>query len=110
MAKQVSFPEEIYKNSPIHDLIVFGIYFIVNKDQKCTFEKLVQKCFDLFPKAFSFSRHPRWPDSRKLDRPIRTLRKRKLIIGDPKTSFSLTKQGKKKALEITQAFHQRKLL
>lgn len=110
MAKQVSFPEEIYKNSPIHDLIIFAIYSIVNKGQKCTFEKLVKKCFDLFPKAFSFSRNSKWPDSRKLDRPIRTLRKRKLITGDPKGYFSLTKQGKKQALEIAKVFHQRKLL
>ena len=108
--KKISFAEELYKKTSINDLIVFGISSIINNGKKSTFERLVQKCFTLFPKAFSFSRFPKWPDSRKLDRPLRTLRKRKLISGDPKTSFSLTKRGKKRALEIAKSFKQRKLL
>ena len=78
--------------------------------KKCSFEILVHQCFALFPKAFSFSKHTEWPDSRKLDRPIRSLRKDKLISGSPKTFFSLTKRGRKRALEIAKVFRQRKLL
>jgi len=110
MKKKVSFPEELYKKASINDLLLFGIYSIITEDEKCTFDRLVKKCFISFPKTFSFSKYSKWPDSRKLDRPLRTLRKRKLIAGDPKTSFALTKQGRKKALEIAKAFKQKKLL
>ena len=82
---------------------------MVNNGEKCTFEKLVKESFDLFPEIFCLSKYPKWPDSRKLDRPIRTLRKGKLITGDPKTSFSLTKLGKKMAAETSETFRQRKL-
>lgn len=107
--KRKSLDEGIYKDRAINDLILFGIYSLNEKKEKCTFEKLVKECFTLFPKTFSFSQYKKWPDSRKLDRPLRTLRKRKLITGNPKTSFSLTKSGKKFAEEIIKAFHQRKL-
>ncbi|KPJ71315.1 hypothetical protein AMJ50_02355 [Parcubacteria bacterium DG_74_3] len=110
MAKKISLPEEIYKKAPIHDLILFGIYSLVGNEKKCTFENLVYICFSLFPKAFCLSQHPKLPDSRKLDRPLRSLRRMKLIIGDPQSVFALTKQGRKKALEIASAFKQRKLL
>lgn len=107
--KRKSLDEELYKNRSINDLILFSIYSLSEKREKCTFEKLVKECFALFPKTFSFSKYPKWPDSRKLDRPLRTLRKRKLIAGNPKTSFSLTKSGRKIAEEIIKGFRQRKL-
>ena len=110
MRKKISFDEQLYKRAPINSLIIFGIHLIIGSGQKCTFEKLVKRCFTLFPKSFSFSQYSKWPDARKLDRPLRTLRNRKLIIGNPKTFFTLTKKGKKLALEITQSFTQRKLL
>jgi len=40
-----------------------------------TFEHLVKECFDRFPESFSFYRYKNWPDSLKLDRPIRKLRR-----------------------------------
>lgn len=98
-----------YQKARITDLILFGINSVIENKEKCTFERLIKECFNLFPKAFSFSQYPQWPDSRKLDRPLRTLRKRKLITGDPKTFFSLTKTGKKIALETAKTFRQRKL-
>ena len=104
-----SFDKELYKNLGINELILLGIYSIVNNGEKCTLERLVKESFNLFPEAFCFSQYPEWPDSRKLDRPLRTLRKRKLITGDPKTSFSLTKLGKQIALETSKTLCQRKL-
>ena len=101
--------KEQYKNLGINELILSAIYSTVNRGEKCTFERLVKESFNLFPEAFCFSKNPEWPDSRKLDRPIRTLRKRKLITGDPKTSFFLTKLGKKIAIETSKSFRQRKL-
>lgn len=107
--KKKTIEEELYGKLSINDLILFSIYLVVENKEKCTFEKLVKECFTLFPKSFSFSKFPKWPDSRKLDRPLRSLRKRKLISGCPKTFFSLTKLGKKTAGETAKTFRQRKL-
>ena len=94
---------------PISDLILFSIYSVISGKGKCDFERLVKECFTLFPKTFSFPKYSQLPDSRKIDRPLRTLRKRKLIKGDPKTFFTLTKTGQKIAEEIATTFRQRKL-
>ncbi|MFH1036464.1 MAG: hypothetical protein V1756_00135 [Patescibacteria group bacterium] len=90
-------------------IILFSIYSVISDKGKCDFERLVKECFTLSPEVFSFSKYPKWPDARKLDRPLRTLRQRKLIKGDPKTFFSLTKSGKIAAEEIARNFRQRKL-
>ena len=91
---------------PLNDLIIFGIY---SAGGKCAFEQLIKECFSLFPDCFSFPENKKWPDSRKLDRPLRTLRKKKLITGDPRAFFSLTKIGRKKAEEIARIFKQGRL-
>lgn len=110
MPKKIkTFDQELYKKVRITDLILFGINSIIENKEKCTFERLIKECFTLFPETFSFSKYPQWPDARKVDRPLRLLRKRKLITGDPKTYFSLTKLGKKIVVEAAKAFHQRKL-
>ena len=103
------FDEELYKKAHITDLILFGINSVIENKEKCTFERLIKECFILFPETFCFSKYPQWPDSLKLDRRLRALRKRKLIFGDPQTSFSLTKLGKTIALETAKTFRQKKL-
>ncbi len=104
--KKKSFEESLYKKFSIGDLIVFSVYSL---GKKAEFEQLVKECFTLFPAAFSFKSLSEWPDSRKLDRSLRSLRKEKLIKGDPQTSFSLTKAGEKKAERIAQDFRQGRL-
>lgn len=104
------FEEEVYKRLGINQLILFGIYSALLREEKCTFEKLIEKCFTFFPKAFCFDRFSQWPDARKLDRPLRALRKRKLIKGDPTTFFILTSSGEKIAKELTRILTQKKLL
>ena len=94
----------------INDLILFCIHSIILDSEQCNFERLVKECFTLFPETLKFHRYPIWPDSRKLDRPLRALRKEKLIIGDPKTIFMLTKEGERRALEISKILRQGKLL
>lgn len=89
------YSEEIYKGVQINYLVIFGIYSIFSRGEKCTFEKLVAECFNLFPKIFSLARYPQWPDSLKFDRLLRTLREKGLIVGNPKGLFSLTKFGEK---------------
>jgi len=103
------FDEEFYIKKSINNLILFSIYSASEKKEKCAFEELLNKCFALFPKVFSFSKYPKWPDSRKLDRPLRLLRRKKLITGNPKTYFSLTKAGKKIAEDLIENSRQRRL-
>lgn len=102
--------EELYQRVSRGELILFAIYLVLEREKKCTFEELMGECFLLFPKTFSFSKFPKWPDSRKLDRALRSLRAKKLIVGDPQTFFSLTKFGKKTAEDISKIFRQRKLI
>ena len=63
----------------------------------------------MFPENFSLISYPECPDSRKIDRPIRTLRNKKLIKGNPKIVFSLTIYGKKIAINLSKMYRQRKL-
>jgi len=102
--------EELYKAKSINDLILLSIYLIDLKKEKCTFEKLVNECFTLFPRELSFSSLKQWPDSRKLDRPLRDMRRKFLISGNPQSFFTLTKSGKKYAEEIALSFKQKRIL
>jgi len=97
-------------NLPINDLILYCIHSIVSNNEECSFDRLLKECFTLFPESIEFQRYPIWPDSRKLDRPLRFLRNQRLIIGEPKTFFILTLEGKKKAIELIRLLKQGKLL
>jgi len=108
--KRLVFDEEIYRSLGINNLILFSLYCLEAEKKKATFEKLLEKCFVLFPKVFSLNTIPQWPDARKLDRPLRALRNKKFIKGDPSSNFSLTLLGEKKAKEIAKSLVQKKLL
>ncbi len=97
-------------NYSVNDLILFCVHSVISGGEQCSFERLVKECFSQFPETLRFSRYPVWPDSRKLDRPLRILRQEKLIIGDPKTYFMLTKTGEEKAAVISKKLRQGKLL
>jgi hypothetical protein len=101
-------PEQ-YLNFSVNDLILFCIHSVVLNNEQCSFERLIKECFTLFPETLRFTRYPIWPDARKLDRPLRQLRKEKLIIGDPKTYFLLTKTGELRAMELSKSLRQGKL-
>lgn len=103
--KTIFYKEDIYKKIPMANLIIFGMMSILNRKEKCTFEKLVEECFELFPKSFSFGRHTNWPDSLKFDRNLRTLREKGLIAGNPNTLFSLTRFGEKIAEKTSKDLH-----
>jgi len=92
----------------IENSILFVLYS--NNSKKQTFENLVKKCFGYFPEIFSLKNNPKWPDTRKLDRPLRDLRERKLIKGGSNTFISLTDKGKKIGQETNNLFCQKKLL
>ncbi len=93
----------------VENLIVFCLYS-ANKNKETTFEDLTKECFKNFPQVFCLKKYPKWPDTRKLDRPLRDLRKRGLIKGDPASSFSLTPKGERAAEELTKILRQKKLL
>ena len=97
-------------NFSFNDLILFCIHAVISNSEQCSFDRLVKECFTLFPETLKFTRYPIWPDSRKLDRPLRALRNEKLIIGDPKTYFILTKAGEGRAAVVSKALRQGKLL
>ncbi|MEA3344198.1 MAG: hypothetical protein U9Q16_00745 [Patescibacteria group bacterium] len=101
--------QDIYKELKTNELILFCIDSLAKDTGKCSFQNLLKESFALRPDIFRFPNIPQWPDSRKIDRPLRTLRKRKLITGSPQTFFSLTKKGKIMAKEIAKTFRQRKL-
>lgn len=97
----------IKTQKPINDLILFCLF---NIDAECGFERLIKECFDLFPEVFCFESYKKWPDARKLDRPLRNLRDKRLITGDPSTAFELTSHGKQQAAIIAKSLRQKKLL
>ena len=110
---QRAWPEEIYRKASINNLILLS-FWSLGSDKKISFERLLEQCFHLFPKKFSFSDYKKWPDSRKLDRPLRNLRAQKLVkyrVEENKAqTFFLSQSGKKKATEIMNLFRQRKLI
>ena len=110
MKRRKKYDSILYQNTPILDLILFAIYSVISKKEICTFERLIKECFNLFPKSFCFEKNSKWPDSRKLDRSLRTLRKKELITGTPDAFFSLTKKGQNSAVEISKILRQKKLL
>ena len=97
-------------NISVNDLILFCIHSVILNNEQCSFERLVKECFIFFPDMIKFTRYPIWPDSRKLDRPLRALRDGGLIIGNPKSYFILTKEGEEKAVIIAKSLRQGKLL
>jgi len=101
---------DFLKKRTIHDLILFCLFNITESKETTTVERLVEECFTLFPKSFAMKGYPKWPDARKLDRTLRTLRRQKLVKGDPKAFFTLTEYGKKEVGEMLKELRQKKLL
>ena len=105
-----SWPEEVYQKISVCDLILISFHGLDNNiDKKVSFEKLLKQFFSLFPGKISFLNYSKWPDSRKLDRPLRTLRRRKMISGNLKNGLALTHAGRKKSLYIIKLLGQKKL-
>lgn len=84
---------EKYQNLTLEKLIIYSVAKVTESSEECTFERLVKECFEKFPKSFGFYRYSQWPDSLKLDRSLRKLRKEGHITGSNETRFVLTKSG-----------------
>ncbi len=92
----------------IDNLIIFSIFLINEKKESCSFERITKECFDFFPKVFSLENYS-WPDTRKLDRPLRFLKKSGIIKENHDKNFTLTPKGLKTAKEIKDLLRQEKL-
>jgi hypothetical protein len=82
-----------------NDLILFCVLRIEQGKEDCTFERLVYECFITFPERFSFYAY-RLPDSIKLDRQLRTMRKLRLVTGSNKYGWKLTERGYRLAIQL----------
>ena len=69
----MTYQDKVYTQITSDQLILFAILSIKRSGDECTFERLIKERFTLFPKSFNFHRYPQWPDSIKLDRPLRDL-------------------------------------
>lgn len=92
----------------VDNIILYSIFSVNEKKEKCSFERLTKECFDFFPDIFSLKNYS-WPDSRKLDRPLRFLKSKGLIRGDSRNKLLLTREGTRKAQEIGKFLRQEKL-
>lgn len=102
-----AWPKDVYAKTSIRGLALVAFY---NLDkEKADFEVLLEQCFALFPAKFCFSGLSQWPDARKLDRPLRSLRQKGFLRGDPENGFLLTDKGKKRGREIIRTLRQKKL-
>lgn len=91
---------EKYQNLTLEKLIIYSVARVIDSGEECTFERLVKECFERFPKSFGFYRYSQWPDSLKLDRPLRKLREECYITGGNETRFVLTKFGESYAKAV----------
>ena len=82
------------------------LYCLFSLEKESDFDSLTEKCFKEFPAVFSMKRIKKWPDARKLDRPLRELREENFITFK-KNKFSLTKKGEKEAEKIRIFFSQK---
>ncbi len=98
--------KEFYQDLDINKLILYSIFSLSGKKTKAIFENILKECFLLFPESFSLSLYADWPDARKIDRPLRSLRQKGLIKKDFNNCFSLTKKGDKKIQELINYFKQ----
>lgn len=108
--RQPKWPDELIAKISLLDLILLALYSLEEAGEKnCSFEKLLAECYQAFPQRFGLAQYPKWPDARKIDRPLRTLRNKNLISGTPKSFYSLTKPGKQLALKIYELLRQKRL-
>lgn len=90
-----------YEALGVDYLLIFSVRSIIENGEECTLERLVFECFTLFPKKFSLSRYPQWPDSTRVYRSWRRcIDPNKWLKGTPQEGFALTTKGKAVAGEI----------
>lgn len=84
----------------IKEKILLSIASVLKRDGKCSYSNLVKETFERYPSDFALTEYLNWPDSLKLDRPLRELRSDGLIQGNPQTFYILTNLGKNYASRL----------
>ncbi|MCJ7804242.1 hypothetical protein MUP35_00705 [Patescibacteria group bacterium] len=84
----------------LEELILLGIQNTIEKKKKCSYGDLINELFSKYPGIFSIADYLKWPDTLKLDRPLRSLRSDRLITGSPITFYSLTPLGQEKTRQL----------
>ncbi len=85
---------KVQSESSIEDIILVCIDSVIQKSSKCSFGSLVKECFIRYPNNFSLNEAPEYPDSLKLDRPLREMREKGIIVGSPTTFYLITNLGR----------------
>lgn len=101
-----SFDESIYSSVSLTKLTIFAISKIVENGEECAYERVVNECFTLFPKRFSFQRYPEWPDGARLKIEILRCRDNGWVTGNEKNGFQITSLGKRVAEEVLKELQQ----
>lgn len=84
-----------YETISYDDLVTYVVYLLTaGNGTRTTFEDIVAKAFELFPKRFSLRGYPHWPDSAVVNKSwLRSRTDKKYIVGSVKDGFRLTQRG-----------------
>lgn len=102
------FAPSIYKKISQDKLILVAILIAIERDGHCTFGRLVEISFNMFPEVFCLQGYPNWPDTIKYDQPLSTLRKKGEISGGTRSYFKLSEFGRQKAFDTLRILRKNK--
>ena len=89
------FSPGVYENIDLESLVAYAVWSIAEQGEVCTPKRLIAECFTLFPKKFSLTGYPHWPDSARVNRSrLRARNDKRFLQGGPTKGFSLTPQGR----------------
>lgn len=91
------------QKTSLDNMILLSLFSVLETKNVCSFSDLVKECFTRYPTYFSLSEIPEYPDSLKLDRPLRSLKYKGLLKGSPRTNLSFTKAGKEHYYKFNKA-------
>ncbi len=92
---------ESYETISYDDLVTYVVYMITANNSRATFEDIVAKAFQLFPKRFNLRGYPQWPDSSVVDKSwLRARTDKHYIVGSVREGFKLTRLGLQVATRI----------
>jgi len=90
-----------YKDISLDRLVTYVVYLIIEEKREATFENIVAKCFELFPRKFALIGYSHWPDSARVNKAwLRCRTDFKYIKGTVKSGFKLTSKGYEVVQEV----------
>ena len=88
------FPERL----SLDDLLVLAAVDIEKSGESLTFERLVARCFELYPARFSLRGYPQWPDSNVVNKAwLRARTDKHWLVGSVREGFRLAPEGRRHA-------------